>query len=150
MPCRAGRQIFLFVFPKSCIYFFLWLQRVPLGNGPPGVGQHVGPVPQLRAGGVAAREDLADGFVLPQLVIVQHRDDHLHFLKEETFFRGVERRSGRDCSMASMLPPTPGWLGREPQRSPKAEPCHGLFWGRVPSMPIASTSFPEEPRLAEP
>lgn len=79
-PRHAGQQIFLFVFPESCIYFFLWLQRVPLGDGPPGVGQHVGPVPQLVARGPAAQEEFADGLVLGHSVVVPDGDDNIHVL----------------------------------------------------------------------
>jgi len=135
VPGRAGRQLFLFVLPESCIYFFLGLQRVPLGNGPPGVGQHVGPVPQLRARGVAACEDLADGFVLPQLVVVQHRDDHLHFLKEETFFRGVEGAAAVTAPQPLRYPqPWGGSAGcrRDP---PRLSPAMAHFGAGSPPCP---------------
>lgn len=65
---------------------------MPLGDGPPGVGQHVRPVPQLCACGVAAHEDLAYGFVLAQLVVVQHSDHYLDFLQGKQRREGVGRQ----------------------------------------------------------
>lgn len=53
---------------------------MPLGDGSPGVGQHVGPVAQLRPRAVEAHKDLADGIVLADLVIVQNSYNNLHFL----------------------------------------------------------------------
>lgn len=53
---------------------------MPLGDGSPGVGQHVGPVAQLRSRAVEAHKDLADGIVLADLVIVQNSYNNLHFL----------------------------------------------------------------------
>ena len=53
-------------------------QVVPLGDGPPRVGQHVGPVPQLVPRGVAAQEDLPHGFVSGHGVVVPHRDHQVH------------------------------------------------------------------------
>lgn len=79
----AGVWSSLFVFPKSCVHLFFWLQGMPLGNGAARVGQHVRPVPQLCAGGVVANKYLANGFILPQLVIIQHGDHNLHFLEGE-------------------------------------------------------------------
>lgn len=66
------------------IHLLLYLQSVPLGDGSPGVGQHVRPVSQLCPGAVVAHEDFADGVVLANLVIVQDSYHHLHFLKEDT------------------------------------------------------------------
>lgn len=56
---------------------------MPLGDGSPGVGQHVGPVAQLRPRAVEAHKDLADGIVLADLVIVQNSYNNLHFLWSE-------------------------------------------------------------------
>lgn len=56
---------------------------MPLGDGSPGVGQHVGPVAQLRPRAVEAHKDLADGIVLADLVIVQNSYNNLHFLWKE-------------------------------------------------------------------
>ena len=53
---------------------------MPLGDGAPRVGQHVGPMAELRARAVEAHEDLADGIVFADLVIVQNGDHDLHFL----------------------------------------------------------------------
>lgn len=100
----AGTQSCLFVFPKSCIHVLFRLQGVPLGNGAARVGQHIGPVPQLCAGGVVAHKDLADGFVLPQLVIIQHSDYNLHFLGEE--------RKKRAIIMKDVQAPPKGTQGR--------------------------------------
>lgn len=64
---------------------------MPLGDGSPGVGQHVGPVAQLRPCAVEAHKDLADGIVLADLVIVQNSYNNLHFLQ-----RGKERKKEGD------------------------------------------------------
>lgn len=66
------------------INLLLHLESVPLGDGSPGVGQHVWPVSQLGTGAVVAHKDFADGIVLANLVIVQNSYHHLHFLKEDT------------------------------------------------------------------
>lgn len=65
------------------VNLLLDLQGVPLGDGAPGVGQHVWPVSQLRPGAIVAHKDFADGIVLANLVIVQNSYHHLHFLKED-------------------------------------------------------------------
>lgn len=70
----------LFLGGELSVHFLLGLQHVPLGDGSPGVGQHVGPVAQLRPRAVEAHKDLADGIVLADLVIVQNSYNNLHFL----------------------------------------------------------------------
>lgn len=70
----------LFLGGELSVHLFLRLQHVPLGDGSPGVGQHVGPVTQLRPRAVEAHKDLADGIVLADLVIVQNSYNNLHFL----------------------------------------------------------------------
>lgn len=55
-------------------------QRVPLGNGPPGVGQHVCPVPQASPASRRPHGHPPNGLVLAQLVVVQHSQLHLHLL----------------------------------------------------------------------
>lgn len=56
-------------------------QRVPLRYGPPGIGQHVGPVPQASPAHGRAHSHPPDGLVLAQLVVVQHGQLHLDLLK---------------------------------------------------------------------
>lgn len=59
----------------------LWgLQDVPLSEGPPWVGQHVRPVPQLVAHGSAAQEEFANGLILGHFVMIPDGDDHIHIL----------------------------------------------------------------------
>lgn len=76
----------LFLGGELSVHLLLRLQHVPLSDGSPGVGQHVGPVAQLRPRAVEAHKDLADGIVLADLVIVQNSYNNLHFLwKGETW-----------------------------------------------------------------
>jgi hypothetical protein len=53
---------------------------VPLGDGPPGVGQHISPVSQASPTSCRSHRHPPDGFVLAQLVIVQHCQLHLDLL----------------------------------------------------------------------
>lgn len=53
---------------------------MPLGDGPPGVGQHVCPVPQASPPGRRPYSHPPDGLVLAQLVVVQHSQLHLDLL----------------------------------------------------------------------
>lgn len=81
---QKGGFFLLLLDGQHGINLLLDLQSVPLGDGSPGVGQHVWPVSQLRAGAVVAHKDFADGVVLADLVIVQDRHHHLHFLEGDT------------------------------------------------------------------
>lgn len=72
----------LFLDGQLSVHLLLGLQDVPLSDGSPGVGQHVGPVAQLRPRAVEAHKDLADGIVLADLVIVQNSYNNLHFLQK--------------------------------------------------------------------
>ena len=67
---------------------------MPLGDGSPGIGQHIRPVAELRARAVEAHKDLADGIVLADLVIVQNSYNNLHFLERERE-GGVENTFGQ-------------------------------------------------------
>lgn len=49
---------------------------MPLGDGAARIGQHVGPVLQTEARRLAAHEDLSNGVVLADLVIIKHCDRH--------------------------------------------------------------------------
>lgn len=67
---------------------------MPLSNWPPGVGQHVRPVPQLIPSGVTAQEDLADGVVPGHSVVVPNGDHQVDSLwtKRATFQMFKRRR----------------------------------------------------------
>lgn len=54
---------------------------MPLGNGPPGVGQHVCPVPQASSPHRCPDSHPPNGLILAQLVIVQHGQLHLDLLE---------------------------------------------------------------------
>ena len=71
------------------------LQRVPLGDGSARVGQHVAPVTQLRAGGVAAQHDAANGLRRADAVVVHARDDQRHFLSD----KGAQIQHYYQCSV---------------------------------------------------
>lgn len=75
--------------PQGFVDHVWGLQAVPLGQGPAGVGQHVGPVPQLVARGPAAQEEFANGLILGHFVMIPDGDDHIHVLEGVT----QERRS---------------------------------------------------------
>lgn len=78
---RSGGSLLLGV--DGCngsVHLLLRLQRMPLGDGAAGVGQHVGPVFQPGPGGLAAHQDLPNGIVLADLVIIQDSDYSLDFL----------------------------------------------------------------------
>ena len=62
------------------IHLLLRLQRMPLGDGATGVGQHVGPVFQPGPCGLASHQDLPNGVVLANLVVIQHCDHSQDFL----------------------------------------------------------------------
>lgn len=68
---------------KGTIHLLLRLQWMPLGDGAPGVGQHVGPVLQPGSCGLASYPDLPNGVVFANLVIIQHSDHGLDFLGEQ-------------------------------------------------------------------
>lgn len=68
---------------ESSIHLFLWLQWMPLGNGATGVGQHVGPVFQPSPCGLASYQDLPNGIILANLVVIQHCDHSQDFLGEQ-------------------------------------------------------------------
>lgn len=63
------------------IHLLLWLQWMPLGDGAAGVGQHVGPVFQPGPRGLAPHQDLPNGVVLANLVIIQDCDYSVDFLQ---------------------------------------------------------------------
>lgn len=62
------------------IHLLLWLQWMPLGDGAARVGQHVGPVFQPGPCGLASHQDLPNGVILANLVIIQDCDNSLDFL----------------------------------------------------------------------
>lgn len=66
------------------VYVLFLFQGVPLSDRAAWVGQHVGPVLQLCARGLAADEDLSDGIVLTDLVVVKDGDHHKDFLGSKT------------------------------------------------------------------
>ena len=51
------------------------LQRVPLGDWTPRVGEHVAPVPQLRASGVTTEHDATNRLRRADAIVVNHRQD---------------------------------------------------------------------------
>lgn len=63
------------------VHLLLRLQWMPLGDGTAGVGQHVGPVFEPGPRGLASHQDLPDGVILADLVVIQHRDHGLDFLR---------------------------------------------------------------------
>lgn len=65
------------------IHLFGGQEGVPLGHGPARVGQHVCPVPQLVARGIAAQENLANGIIPADFIMVPHRNHHLDPLQGE-------------------------------------------------------------------
>lgn len=67
---------------QSGVNVFLLLEGMPLGDGAAWVGQHVGPMLERRACGFAANEDLPDGVVLADLIVVEDRHRHNDFLKK--------------------------------------------------------------------
>lgn len=67
---------------EGAVHLLLWLQWMPLGNGAAWVGQHVGPVFEAGPRGLASHPDLPDGIVLANLVIIQHCDHGLDFLRK--------------------------------------------------------------------
>lgn len=85
---------------ESGIHLFLWLQWMPLGNGATGVGQHVGPVFQPSPCGLASYQDLPNGIILANLVVIQHCDHSQDFLgeQEERF-----TKSEVDCRNLTLL-----------------------------------------------
>lgn len=68
---------------QSAIDIFLRLEGMPLGDWAARVGQHVGPVLQRCAWGFAAYEDLSNGIVLADFVVVEDRHHHNDFLKQK-------------------------------------------------------------------
>lgn len=63
------------------VHLLLRLQWMPLGDGAAGVSQHVGPVFEPCPRGLAAHQDLPNGVVLANLVIIQNGDHGLDFLQ---------------------------------------------------------------------
>lgn len=78
-----GSSLAWFGFQGS-VHFLLRQQGVPLGHRAPRIGQHVRPVAQADACSAVTHEGPADGVVASELVVVKHRDDHLHFLQVKT------------------------------------------------------------------
>lgn len=66
------------------VYVLFLFQGVPLSDRAAWVGQHVGPVLQLCARGLAANKDLSDGVILTNLVVVEDGDHHKDFLGSKT------------------------------------------------------------------
>lgn len=78
--CSGGSLLLGIYGCDGGIHLLLWLQWMPLGDWATGVGQHVGPVFQPGPRGLASHQDLPDGIVLANLVIIQHCDHCLDFL----------------------------------------------------------------------
>lgn len=62
------------------VHFFLRFEHVPLGDGSPGVGQHIRPMAKLGARAVQPYENFTDSIVFADLVIVQNGYNDLNFL----------------------------------------------------------------------
>lgn len=75
---KGGRA--LFFDGQLGVHFFLRLEHMPLGNGSPWVGQHIGPVAKLGACAVQPYENFTDSIVFADLVIVQNGYNDLNFL----------------------------------------------------------------------
>ena len=56
------------------------LQRVPLGDGASGRGQHVGPMAQFGSSRVATEDGLSNGVGCADAIVIDDRDYQLHFL----------------------------------------------------------------------
>lgn len=82
--CREVELLLGMEGSQCAVYVLFLLQGVPLSDGAAWVGQHVGPVLQLCARGLAADKDLSDGIVLTNLVIVKDSDHHKDFLGSKT------------------------------------------------------------------
>lgn len=65
---------------QSTVDVFLRLEGMPLSDGAARVGQHVRPVLERCAWGFAANEDLPDGIVFSDLIVVEDRHRHKDFL----------------------------------------------------------------------
>lgn len=78
--CSGGSLLLGIYGCDGGIHLLLWLQWMPLGDWATGVGQHVGPVFQPGPRGLASHQDLPNGIVLANLVIIQHCDHCLDFL----------------------------------------------------------------------
>lgn len=84
-------------------------QRVPLGNGPPRVGQHVRPVPEASPAGRGPYSHPPDGLVLAKLVVVQHGQLHLDLLgwaEGETGEWGTVTPGGTWGALLRTVPPS--------------------------------------------
>lgn len=80
--CSGGSLLLGIYGCDGSIHLLLWLQWMPLGDGATGVGQHVGPVFQPSSRGLASHQDLPNGIILANLVIIQHCDHSLDFLRK--------------------------------------------------------------------
>ncbi len=67
---------------QSTVDVFLRLEGMPLGDGAARVGQHVRPVLNRCARGFAADEDLPDGIVFADLIVIEDRHRHKDFLEK--------------------------------------------------------------------
>lgn len=67
---------------QSTVDVFLRLEGMPLGDGAARVGQHVRPVLKRCAWGFAANEDLPDGIVFADLIVIVDRHRHKDFLEK--------------------------------------------------------------------
>lgn len=94
----AGWWSMLLLCSQRCqlaIDVLLWLQWMPLGDGAAWISQHVGPVLKTKASRLAAHEDLSNGVILTDLVIIKDCDRHQDFL----------RREQDNASFSLVLPP---------------------------------------------
>lgn len=65
---------------ELCVHVVFRFEHVPLSDGSPRIGQHVLPVPLLCPTAVHSHQDLPNGVVLTNLIIVQHGHYDLNFL----------------------------------------------------------------------
>lgn len=78
---------------QSAIHLFGGQEGVPLGHGPAWVGQHVCPVSQLVTCGITTQEDLPNGIIPADFVMIPHRNHQLDPLQDKQGDRGEHRES---------------------------------------------------------
>lgn len=78
--CREVKLLLGVETSQCCVYVLFLFQGVPLSDRAAWVGQHVGPVLQLCAWGLAADKELSNGIIFTNLVIVEDGDHHQDFL----------------------------------------------------------------------
>lgn len=98
------------------IHLLLRLQWMPLGDGAAGVGQHVGPMFQPGPRGLASHQDLPNGVVLANLVIIQDCDYSLDFLWKwrESLQKTAQTPRGSPSLTQDALFSSPGWKRESP------------------------------------